>query len=236
MDVMWAVWGAIAGFPVGTALRGPVFRLSVPSGDPDRTTCCACGAPVPRWLAIRCGHCGGSLGPPAALELATAAVLALLLGRFAGQPDVVAFGFLGAVGVALAAVDLSVRRLPDRMTLPAFPALIMALAAAAVIGHDGRALARALLGGVALALGYLLLALARPGHLGGGDIKLAGLAGLTLGWLGWGTLLTGACLGFLLSAVVSVALLATRRITLRSMICFGPFLLGGALLAILASG
>lgn len=175
-------------------------------------------------------------GRPAALELATAAVLALLLGRFAGQPDVVAFGFLGAVGVALAAVDLSVRRLPDRMTLPAFPALIMALAAAAVIGHDGRALARALLGGVALALGYLLLALARPGHLGGGDIKLAGLAGLTLGWLGWGTLLTGACLGFLLSAVVSVALLATRRITLRSMICFGPFLLGGALLAILASG
>jgi leader peptidase (prepilin peptidase) / N-methyltransferase len=236
MDVMWAAWGAVAGLPVGTALRGPVFRLSVPSGEPDRTACSACAAPVPRWFAVGCGHCGSSLGTPAALELITAAVLALLLGRFGGQPDVLAFGFLGAVGVALAAIDIAVKRLPDRLTLPAFPVLIALLAAAAAIGDDDRALARALLGGLALAACYLLLALLRPGHLGGGDIKLAGLAGLTLGWLGWGTLLTGAYLGFLLSAVASLALLATRRITVRSVICFGPFLLGGALLAILASG
>lgn len=236
MDVIWAATGAIVGLPAGTALRGPVFRLSVPSGEPDRTACTACAAPVYRWPAIRCGPCGGSLGPPAALELATAAVLALLLGRFGGQPDMVAFGFLGVLGVALAAIDLAVQRLPDRLTLPALPALMILLASATVIGHDGHALARALLGGLALAASYLLLALLRPGQLGGGDIKLAALAGLTLGWLGWGTLLTGACLGFLLSAVVSLALLATRRITLHSVISFGPFLLGGTLLAILASG
>jgi leader peptidase (prepilin peptidase)/N-methyltransferase len=236
MDVMWAVTGAIVGLPTGTALRGPVFRLSVPSGEPDRTACPACAAPVSRWPAIRCGHCGGGLGPPVALELTTAAVLALLLGRFGGQPDMVAFGFLGVLGVALAAIDLAVQRLPDRLTLPALPVLMILLAGAAAAGHDGRALVRALLGGLALAASYLLLALLRPGQLGGGDIKLAALAGLTLGWLGWGTLLTGACLGFLLSAVVSLALLATRRITLRSAICFGPFLLGGTLLAILASG
>ena len=163
-------------------------------------------------------------------------MLALLLGRFGGQPDMLAFGFLGVLGVALAAIDVAVQRLPDRLTLPALPVLTILLAGAAVLGHDGHALARALLGGLALAASYLLLALLRPGQLGGGDIKLAALAGLTLGWLGWGTLLTGACLGFLLSAVVSLALLATRRITLHSVICFGPFLLGGALLAILASG
>jgi len=236
MDVMWAAAGAIAGLPVGTALRGPVLRLSVPSGEPDRTTCSACAAPVPRWLPVGCGHCGASIGAPMALELATAAVLALLLGRFGAQPDVVAFGFLGVLGVALGAIDIAVHRLPDRLTLPAFPVLISLLAAAAVLEHDDRALVRALLGGLALAASYLLLALLRPGQLGGGDIKLAGLAGLTLGWLGWGPLLTGACLGFVFSAVVSLALLATRRITVRSMICFGPFLLGGTLLAILASG
>src|ERR1039457_2858576 len=176
--------GAAAGLLAGAALRGPVFRLSVPTGEPDQTACRGCGAPVSRWLAIRCGDCGRSLGVPAVLELATAAVLALLLGRFGGQPDMVAFGFLGALGVALAAIDIAVQRLPDRLTLPAFPVLVVLLAVAAAIGHDGGALVRALLGSVALAGGYLLLALARPGQLGGGDIKLAALAGLALGWLG----------------------------------------------------
>jgi leader peptidase (prepilin peptidase) / N-methyltransferase len=138
--------------------------------------------------------------------------------------------------VALAAIDLAVQRLPDRLTLPAYPILIALLGVAAAVQHDPSALIRALLGGVVLAGSYLVLALLRPGQLGGGDIKLAGLAGLALGWLGWPTLLIGAAAGFVLSALVSLLLLAVRRITLQSVICFGPFLLGGALLAILASG
>jgi leader peptidase (prepilin peptidase) / N-methyltransferase len=236
VNMLWAAGAAAAGLPAGAALRGPVFRLSVSAGDPERTSCPRCAAPVRRWLAVRCGRCGGSLGTPVTLELATAAVLVLLLGRFGGQPDVAAFAFLGALGVALSAIDIAVQRLPDRLTLPAFPVLIALLAGSAAIQHDAGALARALLGGAALAAAYLLLALLRPGQLGGGDIKLAGLAGLVLGWLGWPTLLAGAALGFLLSAVASLALLAARRITLRSQICFGPFLLGGTLIAILASG
>jgi prepilin signal peptidase PulO-like enzyme (type II secretory pathway) len=80
------------------------------------------------------------------------------------------------------------------------------------------------------------LGLVRPGQLGGGDIKLAGLAGLVLGWLGWPTVLFGAALGFVLAALASLVLLAARRITLRGAISFGPFLLAGALLVILAVG
>ena len=57
-----------------------------------------------------------------------------------------------------------------------------------------------------------------------------------LAWLGWPALISGAILGFVLSALASLALLAARRVTMRSAISFGPFLLGGALLAILASG
>jgi leader peptidase (prepilin peptidase)/N-methyltransferase len=219
MDLMWAGAGAAAGLVAGALLRGTVFRLSVASGRPERTACPDCTAPVRRWAAVRCGR-----------------VLALLVGRLAGQPAVVAFGFVGALGVALAAIDIAVQRLPDRLTLPAYPILIVLLAVAAVAGHDLAALVRAVLGGAALAAGYLLLALLRPGQLGGGDVKLAGLAGLALGWLGWPALIAGAVLGFALSAVVSLALLALRRVTLRSAICFGPFLLGGALLAVLLSG
>ncbi len=236
MNPMWAAVGAALGLVAGAALRGTVFRLSVASGAPERTACPHCSAPAGRRLAVRCGQCGRSLGRPLALELCTAAALALVLGRFAGQPDAVAFGFLAVLGVALAAIDIAVQRLPDPLTLPAYPILITLLAAAALASHDFDALARALLGGLALIGAYLLLALVRPGQLGGGDIKLAGIAGLALGWLGWPTLIAGAALGFVLSAIVSLALLAARRVTLHSAISFGPFMLGGALLAMLTSG
>lgn len=233
MNLAWAAAGAAGGVPLGTALRDPVFRLSVPAGAPDRTACQACGMPVRAWLAVRCGNCGRFLGP-AALEVATAAVLALLAGRFAGQPDLLAFSYLGVLGVALATIDLAVQRLPDRLTLPAFPVLITLLAVGAMVEHQGSQLVRALLGGAGLAATYLLLALLRPGQLGGGDVKLAGLAGLALGWLGWSALILGGALGFLLAGLVSAAMVAARRATLRSEISYGPYLLGGALLAALS--
>jgi len=169
------------------------------------------------------------------LELATAAVLALLLGKFAGQPVAVAFAFLGSVGVALAAIDVAVQRLPDRLTLPAIGILIALLGVAALVGHDSAALIRALLGGLALAAVFLLLAIIRPGQIGGGDIKLAALVGVGLGWLGWPALIAGAALGFVLAGLGGLILLALRRVTLRSHIAFGPFLLGGTLLGILTA-
>jgi leader peptidase (prepilin peptidase) / N-methyltransferase len=147
MSLMWAAGGAVAGLLAGAALRGTVFRLSVASGDPDRTACSQCGMPAGRWLAVRCGHCGRSLGPPLALELTTAAVLALLLGRFGGQPDMIAFGFFGVLGVALSAIDVAVQRLPDPLTLPAYPILIALLALAGIASHDLPQLADAVIAG-----------------------------------------------------------------------------------------
>src|ERR1700739_3092831 len=178
MNVMWAVVGAVLGLAAGGALRATVFRLSVAPGEPERMACPRCDAPVRRRLAVRCGQCGCSLGTPLALELSTAVVLALLLGRFGAQPDVVAFGFFGVVGVALAAIDVATRRLPDPRTRPAYPILIALLAVAALASHDFSALARALLGGLALGGAYLVLALLRPGQIGGGGIKISGVSGL----------------------------------------------------------
>lgn len=189
MNVDWTVAGALAGLPVGYLLRGPVFRLSVPTGVPERTACRRCGSSLQFWLSGRCSECKRVLGPPVAIELVTALVLALVLGRFGGQPVTAAFAFLAALGVALAAIDIAVRRLPDRLTLPAYPVLTALLFAAAAIDDQFAALGRALLGGLALAAAYLVLGLLRPGQLGAGDIKLAGLAGIALGWLGWHTLI-----------------------------------------------
>jgi leader peptidase (prepilin peptidase) / N-methyltransferase len=227
--------GAAAGLAAGLALRGEVVRLSVPGGEPEQAACGQCAAPLPGRPTARCGHCGRWLGPPLAIELATAAVIGLLLAKFGGQPAVAAFAYLGVLGVALSQIDAAVQRLPDRLTLPAYPALVLLLAVAASVDHDWSAFGRALLGGLAAGAAYLALGLVSGGQLGGGDIKLAGLIGLVLGWLGWPTLLFGAFAGFVLAATVSLVLLAARRITRRSRISFGPYLLGGALLAVLVS-
>jgi leader peptidase (prepilin peptidase)/N-methyltransferase len=235
MDYTWALAGALAGIPIGIGLRGTVFRHAVPSGEPLRTVCPGCGRQQGRApLGVRCAQCRYRLRTPLVLELATAAVLAAVLGRFAGQWEAAAFAFLGVLGVALATIDVAVQRLPDRLTLPAYPVLAALLGVAAIADGDLAALGRALLGGVALAASYYVLALLRPGQLGGGDIKLAGLLGLALGWLGWPVLVMGGMLGFLLFSVVALSLLVARRITLRSHLAFGPFMLAGAFVALIA--
>ncbi|HEY0637341.1 MAG TPA: A24 family peptidase [Pseudonocardiaceae bacterium] len=233
MDLVWAVTGAVLGLVAGAALRGPAHRLSVASGTPWRTACPACGRPYPGPLTPRCAGCGDRPLPMFVVELATAATLALVLGRLAGRWEVAAFAVLAVLGVLLSVVDLTVRRLPDRVTLPAYPLVFGLLTVAAVAGDDPGALLRSALGGLVLAAAYLALALLRPGHLGGGDVKLAGLLGLALGWLGWHALLWGTTLAFVLFALVGLALLATRRITARSHLPFGPFMLAATLLTVL---
>ncbi len=69
-----------------------------------------------------------------------------------------------------------------------------------------------------------------------GDVKLAALLGLYLGWLGWDAVVIGAAGGFVVQAVVALCLLATRRIGLRGELPFGPAMLLGAVLAIGWSG
>jgi leader peptidase (prepilin peptidase)/N-methyltransferase len=84
------------------------------------------------------------------------------------------------------------------------------------------------LGSAALFLAFLALALISPSALGMGDVKLAALLGLYLGWLGWGAVLAGAVAGFVVQAVVAVALLAARRVRRDSELPFGPAMLVGA--------
>ena len=235
MAAATALGGAAAGLVAGLALRGEVVRLSVPGGEPEQASCGECAAPLPRPPAWRCGHCARWIGAPIAIELTTAAVVALLFAKFGGQPVVAAFVYLGIVGVALTQIDVAVQRLPDRLTLPAYPALIVLLGVAAAFDDDWTAFVRAVLGALAVGAGYALLGLASGGQVGGGDIKVAGLIGLLLGWLSWRTLITGAGAGFVLAAVAGVALLTARRISRHGRISFGPYLLSGALLATLAT-
>ena len=86
-------------------------------------------------------------------------------------------------------------------------------------------------GGFLLAL--YLSPLIYPAGMGFGDVKLAGVLGAYLGWLGWAEVVTGGFLGFLFGGLIGLALMASRRAGRKSQLPFGPFMLAGAFVAIL---
>jgi len=137
---------------------------------------------------------------------------------------------LALVAGPLTVIDARTHRLPDVLTLPGIALCAAALGAAALVLGDPSAAVRTVLGATVTAGFYALLA--RLGGLGRGDVKLAWLVGLPLAWVGWGTLATGVLLAFLLGGLWSVALLLARRANRKTAVAFGPFMLVGALLAI----
>jgi leader peptidase (prepilin peptidase) / N-methyltransferase len=143
-----------------------------------------------------------------------------------------AFLLLAVAGVLLTVVDLQHRLLPNRVVLPALVGGGVLLLLPALADGAWDQLLRAALGAAALFAVHLALALVSPGGLGMGDVKLAALLGLYLGWLGWAAVVLGALAGFVVQAAVALALLATRRIGLRGELPFGPAMLAGAALVI----
>ncbi|MET9733882.1 A24 family peptidase [Streptomyces sp. NPDC006458] len=249
--VLAALWGALT----GALLPRAVHRFAVPSGEPWRERCPG-GHPLRGWLGrARCRRCAsaagtrlrsdagyvapGARGPsygPAVLPLATATALvcAALAAATGTRPELGVWLLLAPVGVLLAAVDLRVKRLPDPLTLPLAAAALALLGLAALLPEHAGEWTTALFGALALGAGYLLLHLINPGGMGFGDVKLALGAGAALGWYGWGTVMLGTFAGFLLGALYGGALVVARRADRKTAIPFGPFLIGGAFLGVLA--
>ncbi len=138
-----------------------------------------------------------------------------------------------AVSIALAMIDINSRKLPNRIVVPSL-AIVFALLAVASFGiGDWWPLLWAAAGGAILFVFYLLLALIYPAGMGLGDVKLAGLIGLILGFIGWGALIVGAFAAFLLGGIFSIGLLFTGKATRKSGIPFGPWMLLGAWVGII---
>jgi leader peptidase (prepilin peptidase) / N-methyltransferase len=208
--------GAVLGLVLGPFLAG--LTLSVPAGDPVLGK---------RWWR------GGQASPRRVGVVTALAAVALgaVAGAVGAEPQLPAYLWLAAVGVTLAVIDLETLRLPDRLTLPSYPVGLVLLAVPA----DWPALGRGVLAAAVAGVAALVLALLAPrGGLGLGDVKLLGVLGLFLGWLGWGVLVVGVALGFALGAVVAVGMLASRRAGLRDHLAFGPWLIAGALVAVVA--
>ena len=181
--------------------------------------------------------------PPA---LAAGAVTAVLLGGLAarlqpGHPALVlaAACWLAACAVPLACTDVAVQRLPDPLTGAAYAGTVVLLLLATALGGPrsalGPAFLRALLGGLALAGFYLLVMIISPSGMSLGDVKLAASLGTLLAWFSWRLLIGGGFAGFVLAAIYGIALLISGRATRKQKIPFGPFMIAGAFLVILAA-
>jgi len=192
----------------------------------------------PLFRPLKPVHLGGR---DLALHLGVLVLFGLAAWRFHDESwgeTIVYCAFFGVLA-ALSAIDIETYRLPDLIVLPSLIASVPIIVVLAVADGDGRRIRYALVG-AALYFGFLFLAhLISPRGMGFGDVKLAALMGLYVGWLG-GTFVDALALvlwamliGFAVGSIFGVVLLATRR--RNRPFPFGPFLALGAVVAILVS-
>ena len=181
-------------------------------------------------LAGRCRHCTGPIPFRYPLvEVLNAAGYVALLWFFGASWITVAYGLFYSALLVVAGTDLSHKIIPNAVT---FPGIIVGFVCASTVLPLGfvNSLLGALVGGGIL----WLLAWASPylfgkEGMGGGDIKLLAMIGA---FLGWKPALMTIMIGSLLGSLVGVALIAAQAIKREDYIPFGPFLVGGALVAL----
>jgi leader peptidase (prepilin peptidase)/N-methyltransferase len=243
VDILLAVGCGLLGLALGSFLNVVIWR--VPRDESvvkPASHCPSCdqpiaardNVPVLSWLLLRgrCRRCQAriSLRYPL-VELATCGLFVAFAVKFGPHGVLPAFLYLAAVGVALTMIDLDVQRLPDVLTLPSYPVGLGLLGVAAAVDGAGGAYVRALIGMAALFGFYAVVWFVYPAGMGLGDVKLSGVLGLYLGWLGWGQLVVGAFSAFLVGAVVSVTVVLMRGGGRKTKVPFGPFMLLGVLIA-----
>lgn len=237
------------GLLVGSFLNVVVWR--VPRGESvvhPPSACPRCGhrirggdnVPVVSWLVLR-GRCRDCAAPISVRYPAVELTTGLLFGGVAwltGPAWVLpALLYLVAISVALTLIDIDVRRLPDVIVLPSYlvGTALLALTAMNPGGEaDWASFGRALAGGGILLAGYLVVWRVYPPGTGFGDVKLSGVLGLYLGWCGWGSLAVGWFSGYLVGGVFSIALMLAGRAGRKTRIPFGPWMILGAWIGIVA--
>lgn len=255
LELYVVVVAGIFGLLIGSFLNVVVYRVPAGISLLRESRCPHCNASVKPWHNIpvfgwiflrgRCASCHEPIWvryPLVELTtgLAFAGVTWWILGGGAGAPSgwatlvlVVAYLYFASVSIALTLIDIDTHRLPNAIVLPSYVVAAALLASASAMSGDWEALLRAGIGMVSLYAFYFALRLIRPAGMGGGDVKLAGVVGLFLGYAGWAPLAIGAFAAFVLGGIYGVALMILRRAGRTSAIPFGPWMIAGAWLGLL---
>jgi leader peptidase (prepilin peptidase)/N-methyltransferase len=230
---------ALIGLLIGSFLNVVAWRL--PRGESlvsPGSHCTGCGEPVKpydnlpvvSWLLLRgrCRGCGERISARYPLvEAVTAALYAAVVLAFDETADVVLGIALVTFLVPLTLIDLQHRLLPNKLVLPAGA---VAIAAGALLDPAG--MPERLIAGAAAFAFFFAAAAVKPGGMGMGDVKLAGVLGLYLGASVAVAIFVALIAGVLIGAVVvaRVGAAAGRK----TAVPFGPFLALGAIVAMFA--
>lgn len=145
---------------------------------------------------------------------------------------VLAHAALLGVGVWLTVIDARTHRLPNRIVLPTLATSVVLVVVDAVATGQVDGLVRAALGMVFLGVFYALLRAISGAGVGGGDVKLAAVIGVVLGWHGWQEFVVGSAAAFVLAALYALVLIALRRADGSTRIAFGPWMVAGAIIGV----
>ncbi len=246
MPLILVLFAGLFGLAVGSFLNVVIYRVprreSVVS---PRSACPSCGTPIQpadnipvvSWLRLRgrCRACGERISARyPAVELLTGLLFAAVAAAVGADWALPAFLVFTASLVAVTVIDLEHYIVPNRIVAVTLALTIPLLALAAVIEGEGDRFVSALIGMVAAGGALLILNLISPAGMGMGDVKLALVLGLLLGWLGLAYVALGLFFGFLLGAIVGLVLIVTGVRSRKDHVPFAPFLASGALLAVLA--
>jgi leader peptidase (prepilin peptidase)/N-methyltransferase len=236
--VTWFVDTALVAAVVGAVAAAPlpevIGRLPEPEPDPEEHELVAAeneaefARPVddPKEPYAELARVPGlRWGLVAACALAAGAVG----GRVGWHWSLVYLLYLVPVCAALAVIDWRTRYLPKRLVVPSYAVVGAVVVLAAVVTQDLASLERAVIGWLSAYFFYLLLWFLIPRGMAYGDVRLAGLLGLALGWLGVQQLVLGLYTGFLLGGVLGLLLSALKVFHHRHS-PFGPYMVLGAFL------
>jgi len=245
MTSVAAVVCGLIGLCVGSFLNVVIYR--VPRRESvirPRSHCPSCdtpiadrdNVPVVSWLVLRgrCRSCRAriSIRYPI-VEVGTAALFVAAAVRLGATWQLPAFCVFFASLLAISMIDLDHFIIPNRVIYPTLAVTIPMLVVAAAADGTWSHLRNAAIGGVAGFAALFVIHFISPRGMGFGDVRLAGVIGMMLGWLGLRYLFLGLFLGFLLAAVIGLALIAARLRTRKDAVPFGPFMAMGAVLAVL---
>jgi leader peptidase (prepilin peptidase) / N-methyltransferase len=239
-----AVFCALLGLAVGSFLNVVIYRVPRDESIVSPGSACPdCGTPIENrdnvpvvsWLALhgRCRSCGRPISARYPIVEATTSLLFLGAALRYGYNAVLPALLVLLAGLfALACIDFELRLLPRKIVYPLF-AMVAALLLAASIGTgDYWRLGIA----AACSAGWFLVfyAINRVDArlLGFGDVRLALVLGLGLGWLGVTAVLLGFFAANLLGAIIGLTLIAAKKMRRDQPIPYGVFLALGAAVAI----